>query len=93
MILYKNVPGKNSPLIVENEWEQSMFTTMEKKLDMILKTLLATFNMQMHRKKRPRNLNSERCFVQGLEKIGAFLPNFCISRVYFTETFFSDFLI
>ena len=29
MILYKNVPGKNIPLIVVNEWEQRMFTTIE----------------------------------------------------------------
>jgi len=30
MILYKKVPGKKNPFIVENAWEQRMFTTMEK---------------------------------------------------------------
>ena len=38
---------QKSPLIVENAWEQRMFSTMGKK-GLILKTLIATFNMQMH---------------------------------------------
>jgi len=40
------------PLILENAWEQSIFTTMDKKgLELILNTPLAIFNMQMHRRK------------------------------------------
>ena len=44
---------QKSPFLVENAWEHRMFTTMEK-MDLILKTPLAKFNMQMHRRKRLR---------------------------------------
>ena len=45
LILYKNVPGNRNQsfFIVENSWEQ-------RKRALLLKTLLATFSMQMHRK-------------------------------------------
>ena len=49
MILNKNVPEK-SPLIVEKAWEQRISTTMQKS-DLISKTPLTVFNMQMHRRK------------------------------------------
>ena len=52
----KNTPGyiqyadaqKKSPFLVENAWKQRMFTTLEKR-DLIFKTPLAIFNMQMYR--------------------------------------------
>ena len=43
MILYKNI-------LVENAWEQRMFTTMQKKGQLILKTPMALFKVQMHKK-------------------------------------------
>ena len=50
MILYKNFPGKKSPTIVINAWEQKMFTTRDKR-PLIIKTPLAIFYMKMHRRK------------------------------------------
>ena len=40
---------EKSPIIVENAWEQMMFTIMQKR-GLILKTPLAIFNTQMHKK-------------------------------------------
>ena len=50
MILLKNVPEK-FPIIVENAWEQRLFTTMQKEGQLILKTPMIVFKIQMRRKK------------------------------------------
>ena len=41
LFLKEKRPRKTSPILVENAWEQRMFTTMQKKGQLILKTPLA----------------------------------------------------
>ena len=69
MILYKK-----SPLIVEIEWEQKMFTTMEKR-DLILKTPRAIFNMQMQRRKVR--------FIKNVSDLTSFSQDFFFGFIFF----------